>query len=355
MDPIVGIGLPSDFRITGAMKGYKAFNNDLTCLNFQYEIGKEYEIEGELKLCENGFHFCENIADCYAYYPAEDSTRICEVEASGEIISNGMKKFCASKIKILSEVTDERKKCNINDSAGYLNVGSDNTGNCNVGNHNSGTSNTGNFNRGSSNTGAYNIGSCNSGTHNLGDSNTGSTNRGNRNAGYYNDGSYNTGDYNLGDYNSGWYNLSDNNSGIFNTEDHYIMVFDKESKWTMEDWEKSRACEVLSSIPIPKFITKEDYDSLSSDDQYKFVPVGFGAREIRANLYRRRQVWWEGLDDDSRNAVKSIPNFDAQKFYSCTGIAVDESVVTFIQVHDSDTEDFKQMTTKGECESDEDE
>lgn len=29
------------------MKGYKAFNNDLTCRGMQYKIGKEYVFDGK--------------------------------------------------------------------------------------------------------------------------------------------------------------------------------------------------------------------------------------------------------------------------------------------------------------------
>ena len=38
------------------MKGYKGFDKDLKCMEFQYEVGGEYE-EPEAKICEKGFHF----------------------------------------------------------------------------------------------------------------------------------------------------------------------------------------------------------------------------------------------------------------------------------------------------------
>lgn len=50
------------------MKGYKAFNKNLTCKGFQYEIGKEYDLGKEPIVCERGFHFCKNLADCYQFY-----------------------------------------------------------------------------------------------------------------------------------------------------------------------------------------------------------------------------------------------------------------------------------------------
>ena len=57
------------------MKAYKGFNNDMTCRGFQYEVGKTYEMpEGkEAKLCEQGFHACENPVMCLSHYIASKS------------------------------------------------------------------------------------------------------------------------------------------------------------------------------------------------------------------------------------------------------------------------------------------
>lgn len=51
-----------------ALKAYKAFNSDLTCIGFQYEVGKTYRHNEALRLCEAGFHACERLVDCFTYY-----------------------------------------------------------------------------------------------------------------------------------------------------------------------------------------------------------------------------------------------------------------------------------------------
>lgn len=124
------------------MKGYKAFNNDLTCRGMQYEIGKEYVFDGEPIPCRQGFHFCETIADCYEFYPMSDDTRICEVEATGEIAEDGVKRV-TNGIKVLAEITcDNLRKGN----TGASNSGDRNSGNWNSGDWNSGDRNSGVFN-----------------------------------------------------------------------------------------------------------------------------------------------------------------------------------------------------------------
>ena len=68
------------FRRQGEMKGYKGFNSDLTCLDFQYEVGKTYHQDGDLQVCSNGFHFCKNLTDCFEFYDKnarKRSTRVC--------------------------------------------------------------------------------------------------------------------------------------------------------------------------------------------------------------------------------------------------------------------------------------
>ena len=55
--------------INGKCKAYKAFNADMTCCrNFQYKEGNTYQIKGEPKICEHGFHACLSLTDVFNYY-----------------------------------------------------------------------------------------------------------------------------------------------------------------------------------------------------------------------------------------------------------------------------------------------
>ena len=77
---------------------YKGFNKDMTCRDFQYEQGKEYIHNGDIKVCDKGFHACENPIDVFSYYAPGNSVYH-QVEQSGEIVKHE-DKTCSSKIKI---------------------------------------------------------------------------------------------------------------------------------------------------------------------------------------------------------------------------------------------------------------
>ena len=87
------------------IKSYKGFDKDLCCRGFQYEVGKEYEIEGEIKCCQKGFHACESPFEVFDYYDMLTS-RFCEVEQSGKIDreDDESTKVCSSKIKVKAEL-----------------------------------------------------------------------------------------------------------------------------------------------------------------------------------------------------------------------------------------------------------
>ena len=83
---------------------YKGFDKDLKCRDFQYEVGKEYEMDGDIKCCERGFHACESPLEVFDHYDMLNS-RFAEVEQSGEIDKEeNTTKVCSSKIKVKAEL-----------------------------------------------------------------------------------------------------------------------------------------------------------------------------------------------------------------------------------------------------------
>lgn len=92
---------------------YKGFDKNMQCRGFQYEVGKEYEMDGEVKCCNQGFHACKSPLEVWDYYDMLDS-RYAEVEQSGKIdAGENSTKICSSLIKIKAEL----------ELAGIINIG----------------------------------------------------------------------------------------------------------------------------------------------------------------------------------------------------------------------------------------
>ena len=83
---------------------YKGFDKNLKCRGLQYEVGKEYEMDGDIKCCERGFHACESPLEVFDHYDMLNS-RFAKVEQSGEIDKEeNTTKVCSSKIKVKAEL-----------------------------------------------------------------------------------------------------------------------------------------------------------------------------------------------------------------------------------------------------------
>jgi len=81
-----------------SIKGYKAFNKGMLCQDFQYAENTEYSIKENPKLCEKGFHFCENPLNILDYYNLCDS-EFAEIESLGKTETDNLKTV-TNKIKI---------------------------------------------------------------------------------------------------------------------------------------------------------------------------------------------------------------------------------------------------------------
>ena len=274
-------------------KGYKGFNQDLTCRGFQYEIGKTYEYNGKIELCSSGFHFCRKLQDVHQFYDLKTS-RICEIEADGKIDNDDIKSVC-SRIRIVRELSREEV-----DAA--VNTGKDNTGLFNSGDHNSGDGNSGDGNSGSHNSGNGNSGYGNSGDHNSGDHNSGDGN-----SGYGNSGSHNSGNGNSGYGNSGDFCSCDHSSGIFMTKKITYEAFNKQ----------------LTQKKYDALINSEGFKILQSFRLYSFEArtEKNGQKHLAYLSYKASwRMFWQSLTPEQKLTIKRMPHFDADVFYEITGI-----------------------------------
>jgi len=82
----------------------KAFDKDLRCRDFQFEIGKTYKHKGPVKICASGFHACEHPLDVLKYYSPATS-RFAVVKQSGELCRHDEDtKIASAKITIEAEI-----------------------------------------------------------------------------------------------------------------------------------------------------------------------------------------------------------------------------------------------------------
>ena len=246
------------------VKGYKVFRPDWTCDPTghnpkQYTCPGKFEEEGELDVCGRGMHFCQVAADCFNYYSFNSENKVAEVIAYGEVRTDG-DKSCTDKLEIVREIPwDEVLR--------IVNIGKNCTGRCNTGNRN-----------------------------------TGNWNTGNRNTGDWNKSSFNT--------------------GCFNTEEQKIMLFNKPSDMTYREWMDSYARYLLNQIPknVVEWVYEDDVTDEEKVENPTYKTTGGYLKILDES--ECAQIWWDGLEDEEKKIIQSIPNFDPDIFRQCTGIEV---------------------------------
>ena len=132
----------------------------------------------------------------------------------------------------------------------------------------------------------------------------------------------NTGNWNTGNRNTGDWNKSSFNTGCFNTEEQKIMLFNKPSDMTYREWMDSDARCLLNQIPknVVEWVHEEDMTDEEKAENPTYKTTG-GYLKI-FDESECAQIWWDGLEDEEKKIIQSIPNFDPDIFRQCTGIEV---------------------------------
>ena len=277
------------------MIGYKAFDNNLQCNGFQYEVGKTYEKpykKDEIELCtDKVFHFCRELhriesVSCYCI----SESRVCEVIAEGDIVGDG-RKYGTNKITILREIPrEEMNEYSV-------------------------------FNNGSCNSGDYNSGDWNSGGWNSGDSNSGNKNSGNKNSGHYNSGHCNSGDYNSGGWNSG-----DWNSGYFNTDTPLVRIFNKETEISREEMDfPSFLWFNLTAWVSSDTATEEEKEAHKVDIE---TCGGFLKNLTYKEAFR---IAWDNASVKEHKKLLALPNWNNEIFKEISGIDAEAEIAKEVE------------------------
>jgi hypothetical protein len=273
--------------------GYKVMDSQMRCRDFQFELGKTYTHDGDIKLCGEGFHFCLIANNCFNYYGFDSKNRVFEIEFGPNVV-HGYNKSVTKEITIAREL----------DWNEVLNI-------VNTGSGNSGRSNSGNWNSGNWNSGDRNSGNWNSGNRNSGDSNSGNWNSGNRNSGNWNSGNWNSGDSNSGYRNSG---------GFCTDTDPVLWLFDKPTKMTVKQWEQSKAISIMSRLEFNIWVPSCMMSEKEKKDNPKHETIEGYLKTI--SLQDAWSNLWNNLSKENKKVFTDLPNFCPKKFKEITGIDV---------------------------------
>ena len=317
------------------MIGYKAFDENLKCRGFQFEVGKTYDTgraKEDLKLCSDTvFHFCRELhkIEKVSDYRISKS-RVCEVIAEGDIVTDG-NKYGTNKLTILREIPREELNKYNNFNSGSCNSGNSNSGDCNSGNSNSGDWNSGSFNSGDwnsgysnsgySNSGSWNSGYSNSGNSNSGDWNSGYSNSGNFNSGNSNSGNFNSGNFNSGSCNSGNFNSGSWNSGYFNTDSPLVRIFNKETNVSRYD------------IEFPSFLRFDltvwvSHDTATNEEKEAHkIDIETHGGFIKTLEYKEAfRRAWDKASKKEHEKLLDLPNWNNDIFKEISGIDAEAEI-----------------------------
>ena len=252
------------------MIGYKAFDENLQCRGFQFEVGKTYETgktKEELELCtDTVFHFCRELQEIpkVSNYNISKS-RVCEVIAEGDVVTDDHK-YGTNKLFILREIPREELNKYNNKNSGY----------------------------------------CNSGDRNSGHWNSGYCNSGDRNSGYCNSGDRNSGDY---------------NSGYFNTDSPLVRIFNKETNVPRDD------------IDFPSFLYFDlvvwvSYDTATEEEKEEHkIDIETCGGFLKTLSYKEAfRIAWDKADKEEHRKLLNLPNWNNEIFMEISGIDAESEI-----------------------------
>ena len=145
--------------------------------------------------------------------------------------------------------------------------------------------------------------------------NTGRRNTCDRNTGHLNTGNWNTGDLNTGDWNTGYWN-----TGFFCTETPKPTFFDLPFDGTHYE-ARSR----IPHVELPVGAIWTPTSQMTDEEKTKnpnHITIGGYLRASELTIQQAFPLAWAKMTDDEKQQWLSLPNFNAEKFFACTGVDV---------------------------------
>ncbi len=104
-----------------------------------------------------------------------------------------------------------------------------------------------------------------------------------------------------------------------------MLVFDRETDVGISNQALVKGLNVMNRYPrsTTLFVDESDMTEKEKDENKGWETVGGYLKTIKPTE-EEIQTWWDSLPDSDKEAVKAIPNFDADKFYLCTRIRIKE-------------------------------
>ena len=138
-----------------------------------------------------------------------------------------------------------------------------------------------------------------------------------------NEGKYCTGLCNTGDWNTGDWNSTSFSSGFFNSQEQPLYIFNKPTSIKRNELLDLKGLSVLKwNYENNWWIYSENMTEEEKRNHPEHKTTGGYLKTV--DFKTACKMMWDKLDDDEKQAVKELPNFDADVFEEITGIKVEE-------------------------------
>ena len=125
-------------------------------------------------------------------------------------------------------------------------------------------------------------------------------------------------------YNDGWYIVEVDDFQMYvaltgnKKKEDTVCFFNKDSNMTWDEWYRHNVYNISLDLKITEWVNFEDM----TDEEKKGNPKAYVCGGY-LKVYQYKEAWanlWKTLDEEQKNAFKTLPNYDPVIFEDITGI-----------------------------------